>query len=111
MFGVANSDVQPYTVDHIKALHSFRCCGDLATRLSVIPTALEVWNALFALPKNKAPGQDGFSAEFFVFSWELVGSDFTAAIIDFFTSSKMLRQVNSSELNYYLSHPKESKSI
>lgn len=97
---VTNSDVTPYTVDHIKSLHSFCCPLDLAARLSAIPTALEVKITLLALPKNKSPGPYRFSAEFFIFSWDLVGSDFTTAIIEFFTSSKLLRQINSTIISH-----------
>lgn len=38
-----------------------------------IPSAEEIKSDVFELPKSKTPGLDGFSAEFFTLSWDLVG--------------------------------------
>ncbi|XP_021723797.1 uncharacterized protein LOC110691188 [Chenopodium quinoa] len=52
----------------------------------------DVKDALWKIDDDKAPGPDGFSSKFFKASWEVVGSDFTKAALDFFASviSKML---------------------
>lgn len=58
----------------------------------------EIKDALFSIDDEKAPGPDGFSAGFFKACWHIIQEDFTAAILDFFTSSKILRQINATNL-------------
>ena len=58
----------------------------------------EVVEALSPIGSDKAPGPDGFSAYFFQFCWRIVGDDFTLAVHNFFKSSRMLREVNSTVL-------------
>lgn len=50
------------------------------------------------MKKNKAPGPDGFTLEFFLGSWELVGQDFCKAIMTFFESGKLHPNVNSTSI-------------
>ncbi|CAE5962140.1 unnamed protein product [Arabidopsis arenosa] len=69
LFGSESDISQPYSVDRIKSLQPFRCDSDLAAKLIAIPTEEEITATLFSMPKNKAPGPDGFSAEFFWDSW------------------------------------------
>ncbi len=56
--------------------------------------ALEVRQALFQMPPTKAPGLDGMSAIFFQTYWNIVGLDFTSAILDFLNIGNMLGCVN-----------------
>lgn len=98
LLGCANTDVIPYFIDHIKSIHDFRYTSDSAPRLSDLPTNSEVKDALFALPKNKAPGPDVFSAEFFVTSLELVGPVFTVVVLEFFSASKLPHQINATTI-------------
>lgn len=64
LLGSANDSITPFSVEQIKAIHPFRCSQTLASQLAAIPTDLEIKDTVFALPKNKAPGPDGFSVEF-----------------------------------------------
>ncbi|GFS38119.1 hypothetical protein Acr_00g0055830 [Actinidia rufa] len=51
----------------------------------------EIRTALFSIGEDKAPGLDGFSSCFFKRSWDIVGSDFTAVVKEFFSSGQILK--------------------
>lgn len=99
LLGCANNEVVPYSVDHLRSIHPLRCSETLPRQLVSLPTAEEIKNTLFAMPKNKAPGPDEFTMEFFSNSWDLVGGDLVAAISEFFSSGGMLRQVNTTAIS------------
>lgn len=44
--------------------------------------------------KNKRPGPDGFTPEFYLAAWDIVGCDVTSAILHFFDSLNMPHMVN-----------------
>ncbi|XP_074283135.1 uncharacterized protein LOC141607680 [Silene latifolia] len=62
-------------------------------------TVDEIKHALFSIPKEKAPGPDGYSSQFFKDAFELVGSDVVAAVKEFFTTGSILKQVNATVLS------------
>lgn len=99
LLGVENDSVSPLLVEQIQQLHSFRCGGHLSIKMAAIPTDEEIRSALFALPKNKALGPDGFTVEFFTSVWDLVGSDVISAVKSFFTTSVLPRQVNATVIS------------
>ncbi|XP_011079179.1 uncharacterized protein LOC105162756 [Sesamum indicum] len=57
-------------------------------------TPLEVKEAIFHISDNKAPGPDGYSSCFFKKAWNIVGDQVCRAVLDFFRSGRMLRQLN-----------------
>uniref|UniRef100_A0A251VNU9 Putative RNA-directed DNA polymerase, eukaryota, Reverse transcriptase zinc-binding domain protein n=1 Tax=Helianthus annuus TaxID=4232 RepID=A0A251VNU9_HELAN len=57
-------------------------------------TQEEVKAAMFSIGIDKAPGPDGFTAAFFKSAWPVIGDDISNAIIDFFGSGKLLRELN-----------------
>lgn len=59
---------------------------------------MEVREAFFSLPRNKTSGPDGYSAEFFIGCWILIGPEVTAAVLEFFKSGKILKQWNATNL-------------
>ena len=55
----------------------------------------EILKTLKSMPKNKSPGPDGFTSEFFIKAWSIVGSDVVTAISHFFQTCHMPRIINS----------------
>ncbi|KAJ0871216.1 putative RNA-directed DNA polymerase [Helianthus annuus] len=54
----------------------------------------EVKSAMFSIAENKAPGPDGYTSAFFKSAWDIVGSEVTNAVLDFFDNGKLLKQLN-----------------
>lgn len=61
-------------------------------------TREESLNIIKHLPKHKSPGPDGFSAEFFLATWKVIGPDVCTAVLSFINSSSPPRIVNSTVL-------------
>ncbi|KAL0423233.1 UNVERIFIED_CONTAM: Retrovirus-related Pol polyprotein from type-2 retrotransposable element R2DM [Sesamum radiatum] len=58
----------------------------------------DVKNAMFDIEEDKAPGPDGFSSGFYKAVWPIVGEEVSKAILDFFTTGRLLKQVNATLL-------------
>lgn len=52
----------------------------------------EIKGVLWAMPTDKSPGPDGFTAEFFKKAWSIVGTEFTTAIKSFFLLKVFFRK-------------------
>lgn len=61
-------------------------------------TREDVKVAPFAIDDNKVVGPDGFSSGFFMKTWSIIGSDIIAAVLDFFHTGKLLKQVDATTL-------------
>lgn len=68
-----------------------RLDANLADSLVAEVTNEEILQVLKRMPTNKAPGPDGYTAEFFVAAWQVVGNLVCAAIKEFFVSGKLLK--------------------
>ncbi|KAL2230989.1 UNVERIFIED_CONTAM: Transposon TX1 uncharacterized protein [Sesamum indicum] len=55
----------------------------------------EVKLAVFDIAEDKAPGPDGYSSGFYKAAWPVVGAEVTRAVLDFFSTGRLLKQVNS----------------
>lgn len=64
----------------------------------------EIKNVLFSMPANKAPGPDGFSAEFYRASWPIIKQDFVVAVQSFFMYGLLPRGVNATILTLIPKH-------
>lgn len=78
-------------VDILRGLILFRCREGIKRDLVKQPLPVDVKDTLFSLPRNKAPGPDGYPSEFFTGCWEFVGTDFVEAVLEFFSSGKILK--------------------
>ncbi|XP_074304499.1 uncharacterized protein LOC141639227 [Silene latifolia] len=58
-------------------------------------TPAEIKSALFSIDANKSPGPDGYSSGFFKDAWDTIHDSFITAILDFFKTGKLLKEVNS----------------
>ncbi|KAL0394483.1 UNVERIFIED_CONTAM: hypothetical protein Slati_4414500 [Sesamum latifolium] len=56
-------------------------------------TANEVKMTVFDIVEDKSPGPDGYSFGFYK-AWPIVGEEVTQAIMEFFTTGRLLKQVN-----------------
>ncbi|KAL2228524.1 UNVERIFIED_CONTAM: hypothetical protein Sindi_1832100 [Sesamum indicum] len=57
-------------------------------------TSDDVKQAVFDIADDKAPGPDGYSSGFFKAAWPMVGQEVTKAVLEFFSTGKLLKQVN-----------------
>ncbi|XP_074283121.1 uncharacterized protein LOC141607666 [Silene latifolia] len=74
------------------------CNANHTTALLAPITKDEIKRVVFAIPKDKAPGPDGYTSGFFKDSWDIVGEDVCSAIMEFFNSGRMLTQVNATSI-------------
>ncbi|GJS54154.1 hypothetical protein Tco_0627516 [Tanacetum coccineum] len=54
----------------------------------------EIENAIFNIGHNKALGPNGYTSTFFKKAWKIVGNDVCIAIKEFFTTEKLLAEMN-----------------
>ncbi|XP_048502962.1 uncharacterized protein LOC125498737 [Beta vulgaris subsp. vulgaris] len=60
--------------------------------------AEDVKVALFDIEDNKAPGPDGYTSCFYKRAWPIVGAEVTEAVLEFFQTGRLLKQVNATTL-------------
>ncbi|VFQ77908.1 unnamed protein product [Cuscuta campestris] len=66
----------------------------LISTLTCLVTLEEVKEVVFDIGNDKAPGPDGYTAAFFKNQWATIGQDVYGAVLEFFTSGKLLKQIN-----------------
>ncbi|GJS82598.1 retrovirus-related pol polyprotein from transposon TNT 1-94 [Tanacetum coccineum] len=54
----------------------------------------EVKEAIFSMGNDKSPGPDGYTAAFFKDAWDIVGDGIIAAVKEFFTNGRLLKELN-----------------
>ncbi|KAL2231088.1 UNVERIFIED_CONTAM: putative mitochondrial protein [Sesamum indicum] len=60
-------------------------------------SAEDIKKAVFDI-EDRAPGPDGYSSGFYKKAWPVVGQEITKAVLDFFSTGKLLKQINSTIL-------------
>lgn len=85
-------------IDELETLLNFQCAeADRELLVHEVP-AIEIKHVLFAMEKNKSPGPDGFTCEFFKVAWDIVGQDFVIAVQSFFKTGFLPKGINSTIL-------------
>ncbi|KAK4384328.1 Transposon TX1 uncharacterized protein [Sesamum angolense] len=54
----------------------------------------DVETVVFDIEEDRAPGPNGYSSGFFKAAWPVVGEENNVAVMDFFTTGRLLKQVN-----------------
>lgn len=72
--------------------------SEMQTALITEVTNDEIIRTVKGMPHNKFLGPDGYTVKFFLATWDTVGPLFIAAVKEFFTSGKILKQLNSTVL-------------
>ncbi|KAL2230770.1 UNVERIFIED_CONTAM: hypothetical protein Sindi_1671400 [Sesamum indicum] len=75
------------------------CITDEEANQLLLPlSADDVKQAVFDIADDKPPRPDGYSSGFFKAAWPMVGEEVTRAVLDFFSTGKLLKQINSTIL-------------
>jgi hypothetical protein len=61
-------------------------------------TREEIHEAVKSMPPQKAPGPDGYTAEFYQLHWDTVGEEVCDAVFHFFNSAKMDASINATNI-------------
>lgn len=54
----------------------------------------DVKDAVFSIHDAKSPGFDGYSSGFFKKNWNIVGKEISDAILEFFSTGRLLKDIN-----------------
>lgn len=92
------SSLSLFDPQDIALLLNHQCSQAQSDMLQALFTDADIKEAFFALPKNKPCGPDGFSSEFFVGCWSVIGPEVISAVKEFFKSGQILKQWNSTTL-------------
>ena len=88
-----------YPIEDPDGLFNKKLDAENALHLIRDITNEEIKYALFDIDDNKAPGPDGYTSKFFKASWDIVGMDVCSAVREFFTSGKMLGELNTTRIS------------
>ena len=86
------------TSDELCDLLTYRCPGDVCSKLAAPVSGREINDALFSLPNGKVSGPDSYTKEFYVAVWHVIGRDFITAIQSFFLFGFLPTVINATSL-------------
>lgn len=91
----AQDDLNPELVlQHVPR----KVTDEMNERLARPYTTVEVERAIHMMGANKAPRPDGFTVGFYQLHWDLMGSDITAAVLQFLNGGVLPAKVNQTTL-------------
>ena len=103
-------DPPMFIQNDITSLVDFSCSPAQQAVLTAPFTSEDIREAFFSLPRNKASGPDGYSPEFFISCWSVVGGEVTEAVAELLNSGCLLKQLNATNLVLIPKIPNASKT-
>lgn len=76
----AFTNTRGITGEELSELIPYRVSNSMAGNLVRDVTSSVIMAVLQSMPANKTPGPDGYTAEFFIAAWSVIGEDFVTAI-------------------------------
>jgi hypothetical protein len=107
LLGHSSHNFSSDKADRVAGLIDKRFCDSCVAGMCAPVTRSEIQRVIFSMNPSKAPRPDGFTARFFQKTWPMIGDDFCDAILEFFVTGKLLREVNSTNLTLI---PKKKKN-
>lgn len=93
------SEVEEIPLDTVQELLTYRCSLGEAGRLVAPVTGEEILAAIRSLPNHKVSGPDGYTKEFYVAAWPIIGKDCIVAVQSFFLFGFLPNGVNATILS------------
>ena len=91
-------DFEGVTVERLRELLAFQCNDMDCEKLVKEVSREEIREVLFKMLRNKSPGPDGYTVEFFIEAWQVIGNDVTVAVQSFFLKGFLPKGLNSTIL-------------
>lgn len=85
-------------VNAIRELLGVECTETEQLNLAKEVSAEEIRKVIFSMPKEKAPGPDGYTVEFFKAAWPIIGKECEVAVESFFRYGFLPKGLNSTIL-------------
>jgi len=82
-------------VRELQDLLQFRCTNSDNEMLTREVSSEEIKTVLFSMPKDKSPGPDGYTSEFYKATWDIIGQEFTLPVQSFFQKGFLPKGINS----------------
>lgn len=82
-------------METLKEILNFECEERDQTMLMKDVTAEEIKTVIFKMARNKSPGPDGYTCEFYKTAWPIVGNEVVVAVTSFFEYGFLPKGVNS----------------
>lgn len=92
------ADYRGVTMEDMQSLLDFRCSEEMRSSMVREVSAEEIRKVIFGMARNKSPGPDGYTYEFFKAAWPVVGGDLVMAIRSFFENGFLPKGLNSTIL-------------
>lgn len=71
-----DSTLEDISIASLQSLLTYLCTREAAAVLAGPVAAQKIYQALHALPNDKVSGPNGFTKEFFVAAWPILGREF-----------------------------------
>ena len=97
-FQLVPHDYEEISISDLQEFLSYRCSEDEKTEMTRSVTEEEIKRVLFAMPKDKSRGPDGYTAEFYKSTWDIIGKEFILAVQSFFVKGFLPKGINSTIL-------------